>query len=119
MKRFLFLLLIILTACTPVNGTSIPASFFDQTPVPANLGLDSTSGQIQQAMWESAVQWKTLQLDGVITWFSDGVPVQAFHETVSLDPLNSRYKVEWNGILNSADKFLRVSDGSAIHHVNL
>jgi Tol biopolymer transport system component len=119
MKRFLFLFLIILTACTPVHGTSIPASLFDQTPAPANLGLDSTPGQIQQAMWESAVQWKTLQLDGVVTWFSDGVPVQAFHETVSLDPLNNRYKVEWNGILNSADKFLRVSDGSAIHHVNL
>lgn len=119
MKRLPLLFLIILTACTPVNGTSIPASFFDETPVPANLSLNSTSEQIQRAMWEGAVQWKTLQLDGVVTWFSDGEPVQAFHEIVSLDPLNNRYKVEWTGILNSADKFLRFSDGSTIHHVNL
>jgi Tol biopolymer transport system component len=119
MKRFLFLFLIILTACSPANGTSIPASFFDQTPVPANLSLDSSSDQIQRALWESAAQWKTLQMDGVVTWFDAGAPVQAYHEQVWLDPLNNRYKVEWTGILNSADKFLRFSDGNTIQHVNL
>ena len=119
MKRLLFLFLMIVTACTPLNATSTPASFFNQTPVPANLSLGSTSEQIQRTMWESAIQWKIVQMDGVVTRFTDGVPVQAFHEQVWLDPLNNRYKVEWTGILNSLDKFLRFSDGNIIHHVNL
>lgn len=34
-------------------------------------------------------------MDGVVTWFTDGAPVQALHEQVWIDPLNSRYKVEW------------------------
>ncbi|MBL8077545.1 MAG: PD40 domain-containing protein [Anaerolineales bacterium] len=118
MKRFLILSLLILTACSS-NTTSTPASFFDLTPASVNLGLDSTSEQIQRAMWESAVHWRTLQMDGVVTWFTDGTPVQALHEQVWIDPLNSRYKVEWTGVLNSPDHFLKLSDGSTVHHINL
>lgn len=117
MKRLLFVTLIFLTACSQTADT--PASFFDQAPAPASLSLDSTSEQIQRAMWESAAQWKTLQMDGVITWFANGAPAQAFHEQVWLDPLNSRYKVEWTGILNNPDYFLRLSDGVNIHNINL
>jgi hypothetical protein len=119
MKRFLFLTLMILTACAPFADSSNPGSFFDQTPVPANLTLDATSEQIQRAMWESAVQWKTLHMDGQVTWFEGGAPVYAMHEEVWLDPLNSRYKVEWKGILNNPENFIKLSDGVTLHHLNL
>src|SRR5689334_24084583 len=107
MKKVLFLALMIITACAPLNETRTSASFFEQTPVPANLTLDSTSGQIQQAMLQNAIQWKTLHMDGQATWFEAGVPIYAMHEEVWLDPVNSRYKTAWTGILNNMEKILK------------
>jgi Tol biopolymer transport system component len=118
MRRFLTLALIFLTGCG-VPAPTEPASFFNSTPVPLNLSLESTPEQIQRAMIESAPQWATLQMDGVVTFFADGQPAQSYHEEVWLDPLNNRYKVQWTGILNSADKFVKFSDGANISNVNL
>jgi hypothetical protein len=127
MKKLLFLSLMIITACSSAPVTSPPASFFDSpaafnagpTPVPFNLNMESTSGQIQQALWQSALHWQTLQMDGTITWFANGAPSQSFFEQVWIDPLNSRYKVEWTGTLNSQDHFLKLADGVNVHNINL
>jgi hypothetical protein len=118
MKRLLILFLIFLTACSSASSPT-PASFFDLTPVPADLGLDSTPDQIQRAMWESASRWTTLQMDGTVTWYLPDGSTQEFQEKVWLDPLNNRYRVELNGLVNNADKFLKFSDGSNIYNVNL
>jgi hypothetical protein len=115
MRRFLTFALIFLAGCGSQTPTE-PASLFNPTPA---LSLESTSAQIQRAMLESASQWTTLQMDGVVTWYADGAPVQAFHEEVWLDPLNNRYKVQWTGIHNSADKFVKFSEGTNISNINL
>jgi Tol biopolymer transport system component len=117
MKRFLILSLLLISGCGSPVPTE-PASFFDPALAAANLSLESTSEQIRGAMLESARQWTTLQMDGTVTWFAGGVPVQAYHELVTLDLLNSRYRVEWSGVLNSLDHFLKFSDGAKIHQVN-
>jgi len=41
MKRFLILTMIVLTACTSTPATPTPASFFDASPVPPTLSVDS------------------------------------------------------------------------------
>src|SRR5689334_15421352 len=119
MKRLLFLSLIILAACSSAAETQTPVSFFNQTAVPASLTVNSTSEQIQTAMLHNAIQWKTLHMDGQVTWFEGGTPVYAVHEEVWLDPLNSRYKVQWLGILNSPENSIKLSDGLTTHFINL
>ncbi|MDP1714290.1 MAG: hypothetical protein Q8L41_06040 [Anaerolineales bacterium] len=118
MKNLSILILILITACTS-NFSQTPASYFNLTPAPANLSLDSTPEQIQRAMWESAAKWTTLQMEGIVTWYLPDGTTQAYQERVWLDPLNNRYKVELNGITNSTDKFLKLSDGSNIFNINL
>jgi hypothetical protein len=118
MKRSLILALIFLTACSS-SPTPTPASFFDLTPAPVSLGMDSTPGQIQRAMLESAARWTTLQMEGTVTWHRLDGSAQAFHEKVWLDPLNNRFRVELEGVVNSADKFMKFSDGATVYSVNL
>jgi len=116
MKRLLILTLIFLTACSSSQG---PASFFDRTPVPFNLSLESTPEQIQQAMLESASHWTTLQMSGTVTYYLPDGSTQIVKEQVWLDPLNSRYRVEVNGFPTSTDAAIKVSDGSIITNANL
>lgn len=112
MKRLLILLLILLTACNP-------ASLFDLAPDPIPLRLESSSLQIQRAMRESALHWTSLQMAGTVTWHLPDGSSQVFNETVRLDPLNNRYRVELRGISNSADNVLKVSNGTTIYNINL
>jgi Tol biopolymer transport system component len=118
MKRLLILALMFLTSCSSALPTT-PASYFDLTAAPADLSMDSTSEQIQRAMYESAARWTTLQMNGTATWYLTDGTTQVFQEAVWLDPLNNRYRVELNGVLNSTDKFLKFSDGTNIYNVNL
>lgn len=110
MKRLFILLLVFLTACSP-------ASFFNRTPAPLDLDMESTPEQIQRAMLESALHWTTLQMSGTITFTVTGQPAQIFSETVRLDPLNNRYRVELSD--NAATNSLKISDGSTIYNINL
>jgi len=105
MKKLLILILTFLTACAPI-ASQTSASYFNLTPAPADLSLDSTPEQIQRAMAESAAKWTTLQMEGIVTWYLPDGTTQAYQEKVWLDPLNNRYKVELNGITNSTDKIL-------------
>ncbi|MHB8777648.1 MAG: hypothetical protein ACYC6R_07785 [Anaerolineales bacterium] len=118
MKNLSILILILITACTP-DFSQTPASYFNLTPAPANLSLDSTPEQIQHAMWESAAKWTSLQMEGNVTWHLPDGTTQVYQEKVWLDPLNNRYKVELIGITHSTDKFLKLSDGSNIYNINL
>jgi hypothetical protein len=111
MRRLLILFLIFLTACSP-------ASFFDLAPDPIPLSLDSSSLQIQRAMRGSALHWTSLQMRGTVTWFLSDGSTQVFNETVWLDPLESRYRVELTGVSNSTDNVLKLSDGTTIYNIN-
>ena len=114
MKKILILTLILLTACTT------PASYSNDLSAPVILTADSTSEQIQRALLESAARWQTIQMDGSVTWYAaDGTPAQTYQEQVWVDPLGSRYKVTVNGVSNSAEKFLKFSDGENVYNINL
>lgn len=112
MKRLILLTLIFLTACT----ASGPASFFNLTPAPYDLNLNTPPQQIQRAMLESAAHWTTLQMSGTITWFLPDGSTQAFSEKIWLSPIDSRYRVELSG---NTENTLKLSDGSTIYNVNL
>ena len=116
MKRIFILILIFLTAC---SSTQNPASFFDQTPAPFSLSLGSTSEQIQNALRESAPQWTTLQMSGLINWYLPDGTTQTVREQVWLDPLKSRFKVELTGITNPTQSMIKISDGVTVYEVNL
>lgn len=115
MKRLLILTLLLMTACSSPQG---PASFFDRTPAPFDLSLESTPEEIQNAMIESAAHWTTLQMSGTITFHVSDSPAQVFTEKVWLDPLNSRYRAELTDVTNNAHNALKLSDGVTITNVN-
>lgn len=117
MKRLIFLTLIftLLTGCTSTPS----ASFFNLTPAPANLSLDSSSEQIQQAMLNNAPRWLTLQMEGTVTWYMPDGSTQAALEKVWLAPLENQFKVELSGLTNNPNQILKVSDGTNIYDVNL
>jgi hypothetical protein len=121
MKRFLFLMMIFLTACSAMEAT--PTSYFDAStnlqPDSVILTVDSTSEQIQRAMIESASKWTTLQINGTITWYIADGTTQAYQEQAWIDPLNSRYKVVLSGTSNAPDKIIRLSDSTTVYNVNL
>ena len=122
MKRFLLgMLIFVLAACSGVAPTSAPAepSFFEVTPAPADLKLDSASEEIQRALLESAAQWTTLQMDGTITTYLPDGTTQTFREQVWLEPLKSRFKVEVNGITDPAQHGLKLIDGVNLYDANL
>jgi len=122
MKKILTLMFLLLTSCAPsASPTSItfPNAITPLTaapePAPLNLTVDSTSGQIQFAMLESAARWRTIQMSGDITWYASGAAVQTFHEQAWIDPLNSRYKVELAG----TETQIKISDGISIYNGNI
>jgi WD40 repeat protein len=125
MKIFLILTLIFMTACAPLAAPT-PASYFDSiTPIntasglaPLNLTVDSTSGQIQLAMLESAARWQSIQMNGDITSYSSDGTIQIYSEQVLLDPLNSRFKIDLTGVTNSAEKLSKISDSINIYTNN-
>ncbi|MBL8061534.1 MAG: PD40 domain-containing protein [Anaerolineales bacterium] len=117
MKRFLLLTLLFLTACSSPSAT--PASFFNVTPAPFNLSLESTPEQIQKAMLESAAHWTTLQMSGTVIYYLPDGSTQTVKEQVWLDPITSRYRVEVNGFPGIADQVIKISDGSTIYNTNL
>jgi len=91
------------------------------TPAPDTLSLDSTSDEIQAAMLESATQWDTIWMDGMITWYDptgSGQPPQVFHEQVWIAQPTSRFRILLGPGDGAADTF-KVSDGLTILEMDL
>lgn len=114
MKRLtpLILILLFLTACIPAT----PASFFNVTPAPYDLNLNTPPEQIQRAMLESALHWTTLHMSGRITWYIQDGSTQEYSETVRLDPLANRFRVELTG---EVENTLKLSDGATVYNINM
>ena len=121
MNRFFLATLIFVFAACSANTPTVPAdaSFFEITPVPANLGINSTSEQIQRALWESASKWTTLQMDGSVTWYLPDGSTQLVREQVWMDPIRSRFKTEVTGVTNTSQKVLKLIDGTNIYDADL
>jgi WD40 repeat protein len=135
MKKALYLfiiLIVFLSGCgtleisfdvTPASAAGIPA-----VPEPAATGLDSailsldsTSDEIQSAMLASATKWKTIWMDGLVTWYAptgSGNPPQVFHEQVWIDQMASRFRVLL-GPDNGAAETFKVCDSLTILEMDL
>jgi Tol biopolymer transport system component len=119
-RFFLAALTFVLAACS-ANTPTVPAdaSYFEITPAPANLDINSTSEQIQRALWESASKWTTLQMDGSVTWYLPDGSTQLVREQVWMDPIRSRFKTEVTGVTNTSQKVLKLIDGTNIYDADL
>jgi Tol biopolymer transport system component len=102
-----------------VETPTLPPPLVEPTTIPMSLDMDSTSEQIRRALQESATKWTTLQMEGNITSYLPDGTTQEFQEKVWLDPLHDRYRVEFNGVANSTDQSLKISDGLTIYNINL
>ena len=146
MKKFVYILIglmLLLSGCGTLEASSVapPASAvgsaatpepFDQTPWPdrqdrqdrpasVSLSMDSTSAEIQTAMLESATKWKTIWMDGTVTWYDptgSGQPPQIYHEQDWIDQPASRFRVLLGPGDGAADTF-KVCDGATILETDL
>ena len=130
MKSTLYLLVVFALALTSCGTLEISV---DQTPSPEapaapplptnipELSMSSTSEEIQQAMLLSATRWRTIFLDGVVTWYDPtgtGQPPQSFHQQVWIDQTNFRFRYLSGPVDGEAETF-RTSDGTTILEMDL
>jgi WD40 repeat protein len=139
MKKALYLLIVLtllVSGCgtleisfdvTPASAAAVPAvpatpgSVSSSQGAPALLSLDSTSEEIQSAMLESATRWKTIWMDGIVTWYDptgSGNPPQVFHEQVWIDQSASRFRILLGPGDGPAETF-KVCDGITILEMSL
>lgn len=105
---------------TPVGNSSLPGDAVAVTAEPL-LSLNSTSEQIQRAMLESATRWKSIWMDGRVTYFAmDGIDSQTTttREQVWIDLTTDRFRVLRGPTDGEAEKFL-TSDGATILELDL
>ncbi len=106
---------------TPGASDTITQPGGQEQPAPTGLSLDSTSGEIQTAMLESAAKWDTIWMDGGITWYDSsgsGQPPQLFREQVWIEQPGSRFRVLLGPADGPAGTF-KVSDGVTILEMDL
>jgi hypothetical protein len=84
------------------------------------LTMDSSSDAIRQKMLSSALNWKTIWMDGVVydTMDSNGNPQDGLQQQVWIDQLTARFRF-LSGPLNGAATTFKVSDGVSILDRNL
>src|SRR5690554_697684 len=82
-------------ATPPPEITDIPVGFIlEVTPTP-RLSLNSSSEEIRKAILESAREWETIWMDGVVTWYAPAgleAPPQVFREQVWIDRVTPRFR---------------------------
>lgn len=130
MKKFVFVLVcltVLSSGCgtleissqaTPISTTGLAVT---PGPAPAILSMDSTSAEIQTAMLESATKWKTIWMDGTVTWYDptgSGQPPQIYHEQDWIDQSANRFRVLLGSRDSVADTF-KVCDGTTILEMDL
>ncbi len=100
------------TAGNPANTADNPT----QTNSAPVISLASTSAEIRQALLESATLWKTIWLDGTVTWYAqDGSgTTQVFHEQTWIEPAASRFRVVLSGMNSDSPETFKACDGTSI-----
>ena len=104
---------------TPVGESVLPGAGAIATAEPT-LSLVSSSEEIRQAMLESATQWKSIWMDGTVTYYPmDGsAATTTTREQVWIDLTTSRFRVLTGPVEGLAEKFL-TSDGMTILEMDL
>lgn len=131
-KIFLVLVLItpLLSGCgtlevyfktTPVGNSALPGSAAAMATLEPGLSINSTSEEIQLAMLESATNWKSLWMDGTITYYAmPGTDSQTTptREQVWIDLTTDRFRVLMGPVERQAEKYM-ASDGLNILEMDL
>ena len=101
----LILLSLLLSGCgtleisietTPVEDAALPVSAAITATIEPGLSVNSTSGQIRQAMLESASKWKSIWMDGTMTYYAmPGTDSQTttLREQTWIDLTTGRFRV--------------------------
>ncbi len=90
-------------------------------PVSAALTMDSSSEAIRQKMQASSTLWRTIFVDGTITWYPpDGGsgPQQVFHEQDWMDYPNHRFRALVGPAGSPAETF-KACDGATLLETDL
>jgi hypothetical protein len=102
-------------------STGEPAAPPALATVEPTLSLNSSSEEIQQAMLESATEWKSIWMDGRVIQYppegSNGEP-QIFHEQVWIELSTNRFRVLIGSGEGEAETF-KACDGATILEMNL
>lgn len=103
---------------TPVGNSVLPVSVVTVEP---GLSLNSSSEEIRLAMLESASTWKSIWMDGTVTYYAmpqTDSQTTTTREQVWIDLTMSRFRVLTGPNDGAADKFLS-SDGLTILRMDL
>ena len=103
---------------TPEEESSVP---FAAATVEPKLSLSSTSQEIQLAMLESATKWKSIWMDGTITYYAmpqTDSQTSTIREQVWIDLTTNRFRVVTGPAEGTAEQFL-TSDGVTILKMDL
>lgn len=106
---------------TPEGNSILPASASVTGTVEPGLSLNSTSEEIRQAMLESASKWKSIWMDGTVTYYAmPGTDSQTttIREQVWIDLTTDRFRVLTGPVQGEAEKYLS-SDGMSILEIDL
>jgi len=131
MRRILVLfvaLALVLSGCgtlqisleTPPPEIPAAPQSFEATEEP-KLGMDSSSDEIRNALLQSANEWKSIWMDGTVTWYaSDGsdAPPQVYHEQVWIELATPRFRTLLGPGEGAADQFT-ACDGNTILKIDL
>jgi DNA-binding CsgD family transcriptional regulator len=114
-------LVLVLGPAKGVTFQSIATVEVPRNPVSASLTMDSTSGQIQQAMLASADKWKSIWMDGISTSYApEGVdqPPVNVHEQVWIDLATNRFRILTGPGEGTGDRYL-ACNGTTILEMDL
>ncbi len=102
----------------PVPAGLQPGSTQPQTDQP--LTMDSSSDAIRQKMLHSALNWKTIWMDGVVyeSMDSNGNPQDGTRQQVWIDQTTARFRFLSGPVDGAATRF-KVSDGVSILEMDL
>src|SRR5215216_5930344 len=103
---------------TPEEAPAAPVAAATAAPT---LSLNSTSQEIQRLMLESATKWKSIWMDGTVTYFPiEGTsgPTTISREQVWIDLSTNRFRVLTGPVGGVAEKFL-ASNGVSILELDL
>lgn len=106
---------------TPAGNSVLPGSAGSTATVEPRLSLNSTSEEIRQAMLESASRWKSIWMDGRVTYYAmPGTDSQTstLREQVWIDLTTNRFRVLTGPAEGNAEKYL-ASDGLNILEMDL
>ncbi len=104
------------TPSLPPPASLMPSS----TPTNQLLNMDSSSDAIRQVMLHSALNWKTIWMDGVIyqSMDSNGNPQDGTRQQVWIDQSTARFRFLSGPVDGAAARF-KVSDGVSILDMDL